>query len=68
VSSRSGSEPLDLERLVTTPADVLAQRGARAARPLTTPEYLRALARLPQPSAQELRGRRGPRGEEPFRL
>jgi hypothetical protein len=66
--SGAGSEPLDLDRIVTTPEDVLALRRAREARPLSTPELLRALARLPPPSHEALRSRKGPSGPEPFRL
>jgi len=63
------SEPLDLERGVpTTPEDVAALRRARRLPTLSTEDYLRFLARLPLPSPEALRSRRGPRGEEPFKL
>lgn len=68
--SNDRSEPLDLERgLPTTPADVAALRGLRQhAAPVATRDLLRFLAGLRPPTWQELRLRRGPRGEEPFRL
>jgi len=69
--SRSGarSEPLDLERgLPTSPEDVAALRWLRETTWLTTEAYLQAMARLPSPSPQALRQRRGPSGDEPFRL
>ena len=67
----TGSSPcyLDLERGVpTTPADVEALRRIRAARWLSTEEYLRALARLPAPDDEAVRSRKRARGAEPFRL
>ena len=69
MSSSDRSEPLDLEKgLPTTPDDVAALRRIRRSGPiLTSEQYFRLLAALPQPSAEDLRRRRGPRGE-PFRL
>ena len=69
MSSSGRSEPLDLEKgLPTTPEDVAALRRLRRSGPILTPEeYFRFLAALPQPSADDLRRRRGPWGE-PFRL
>lgn len=58
-------QPLDLERdLPTTRQDVEALR--RLAHP-PVKDYLAWLARLPQPSAEELARRPGPRGK-PFEL
>lgn len=58
-------QPLDLERdLPTTRRDVDALR--RLAHP-PVEDVLACLARLPQPSAEELARRRGPRGQ-PFEL
>jgi hypothetical protein len=66
MKSSAGSEPLDLDRLLTTREDVSALQAARAL-PMRTEDYLRALARLtPPPDA--LRRRKGPSGTEPFRL
>ena len=67
MKSAGGSEPLDLGRLVTTPADVAALRRARLSRTPTTAELLRALEQL-LPSRDALRRRKGPAGSEPFRL
>lgn len=67
--SNERSELLDLEKgLPTTPADVLALRRLRQPRPVSTGDYLRFLALLGPPRPEDLRGRRGPRGPEPFRL
>lgn len=52
----------------TTAEDVAALRKARAARRLTTEQYLKALARLPAPPLELLRARKRARGGEPFRL
>jgi hypothetical protein len=61
-------EPLDLDRgLPTTPEDVEVLRRLREGGPMPFEEYLRALSLLKPPSWEELRARRGPRGE-PFRL
>lgn len=58
-------QPLDLERdLPTSRRDVEALR--RLAHPKVD-DYLAWLARLPQPSPEELARRRGPRGQ-PFDL
>ncbi len=66
MKSSADSEPLDLDRLPTTSADVTALRAVRA-RPMRTEDYLLALARL-APPPEALRGRKGPSGTEPFRL
>ena len=66
MKSVAGSEPLDLDGLVTTSEDVIALRAVRAL-PMRTEDYLRALARL-TPPLEELRRRKGPSGTEPFRL
>jgi hypothetical protein len=67
-SSRSRSE-LDLAQGVpTTPEDVEALRNVRAARKLTTEQYIRALESLPAPPLEVLRARKRARGGEPFRL
>jgi hypothetical protein len=48
-SSSRDSDLLDLERgIPTTPADVLALRRVKHSRRLSTEDYLRALARLPE--------------------
>ena len=67
--SRDRFEALDLEKgLPTTKEDVAALRRIRQSGPvLSAEEYFRFLSALPQPSADDLRQRRGPRGE-PFRL
>jgi hypothetical protein len=67
MKSTGGSEPLDWDRVATTPADVLALRHLRQARPLGTAELFRALAQF-APPREMLRERRGPRGPAPFRL
>jgi hypothetical protein len=62
-------EPLDLEEGVpTTPEDVAALRRARQRNVLSTEDFLRFLDQLPRPSRAALRSRRGPRGDEPFKL
>lgn len=67
--SDARSEPLDLERgLPTTAEDVTALKRLRSRPPITTPAFLRLLATLRPPTWQELRARRGPRGQELFRL
>ena len=67
--SNDGSEPLDLDRtLVVTEEDVATLRRLRAGPPCSTEEWLRILARLKGPSREALRSRKGPSGEEPFRL
>jgi hypothetical protein len=67
--SPNRSEPLDLDKGLPADAkDVAALRRLRESRPsLTSEQYFRFLAALPQPSAEDLRRRRGPRGE-PFAL
>ncbi len=69
MSSSGRSEPLDLDKgLPTTPEDVAALRRLRERTPaLSAEDYFRFLAALPQPSPEDLRRRRGPRGQ-PFRL
>ncbi|MFN8096046.1 MAG: hypothetical protein U0599_28165 [Vicinamibacteria bacterium] len=66
MKSGAGSEPLDFARIVTTPADVLALRRARAAA-VPTDVFLKLLSSL-EPTPEALRRRRGPSGSEPFRL
>jgi len=69
MKSSSSSPPLDLEHgIVTTDRDVEAARAAARHRPLSLDEYLEFLRSLPEPSAEELRRRPGPRGDEPFTL
>jgi hypothetical protein len=69
VTSKGPSERLNLERdLPTTPADIAAQRRLRAGRSLTFEKYLRFLASFEPPSHEELRRKRGPRGERAFEL
>jgi hypothetical protein len=59
---------LDLARgLPTTAQDVAVLRRLKAETRPDTAAYLRALARLPQPTTDALRARGGPRGE-PFVL
>lgn len=67
MKSDAGSEPLDLDRLVTRPEEVRALREARERSAISTLDLLRALARL-VPSHAVLRARKGPSGSEPFRL
>lgn len=67
-SSSSPSE-LNLARGVpTAPEDVAALRKIRAARRLSTEQYLKALAGLQAPPLEVRRVRRRARGGEPFRL
>jgi hypothetical protein len=47
---------------------VAALRHVRAARQLTTEQYLEALASLRSPALEVLRARKRARGGEPFRL
>jgi hypothetical protein len=64
----SSSDPLDLERgLPVTAEDVEAQRRLQAPPFESVAEYLAFLASLPEPTYEELKARRGPRGE-PFVL
>ncbi len=68
---RSESEPelLDLERnLPTTPEDNLAQRLYRDFPPMDLVSYLRFLASFDPPTLEQLRSRKGPRGDAPFVL
>jgi hypothetical protein len=68
MASSGDCEPLDLERLPTTPEDIAVLRRLRRARAWSTEELLRAIEQLPAPSLAALRARKGPRGPEPFRL
>ena len=67
--SSGDSDLLDLERgIPTTPADVLALRRVKHSRRLSTEDYLRALARLPERPPGTRRSRKRVYGGEPFRL
>jgi len=69
MTSSSRRSELDLARGVpTTPEDVAALRNVRAARRLTTVQYLKALETLQAPPLEVLRARKRARGGEPFRL
>jgi len=60
---------LNLARGVpTTAQDVAALRNVRAARRLTTEQYLTSLTSLQAPPLEVLRARKRARGGEPFRL
>jgi len=62
-------KPLDLDSdLPTTKDDVEALRRLRQTPRLTFEEYLRFLAQFEQPPTEDLRKRRGPRGDRPFEL
>jgi hypothetical protein len=65
MASRSGAEVDDLH-FAATPAEVEALRRARVQAPLSSEEYERFLAQFVV-TVEELRRKRGPRGE-PFRL
>jgi hypothetical protein len=68
MSSSDPDDRLDLERgLPVTPADVMAQRRLRTPSAMTPEEYMAFLDSLPEPTYEQLRNRRGPRGE-PFEL
>jgi len=67
-SSRPRSELSLAQGIPTTVEDVAALRKVRAARTLTTEQYLRALASLPAPPLEVLRARKRARGGEPFTL
>jgi hypothetical protein len=68
-TSKELYEALNLDRdLPTTAADVAAQRRLRVGRSLTFEEYLEFLANFEPPPSDELRGKRGPRGERAFEL
>jgi hypothetical protein len=67
-SSEDSPDFIDLERgLPVTPEDVEALRRLRAGVPMTFSEYLAWLSSQPSPSFEQLKARRGPRGE-PFVL
>ena len=69
MTSSSRRSELDLAKGVpTTPEDVAALRRVRAARRLTTEQYLKALAGLTAPPLEVLRARKRARGSEPFSL
>jgi len=69
MTSSSSRSELNLTRGVpTTAEDVAALRRVRAARRLTTEQYLNALATLQAPPLEVLRARKRARGGEPFRL
>lgn len=60
---------LDLDRdLPTTPEDIAALRRLKSIPALDFDQYLLFLSSLLAPSNEELRARRGPRGDEPFVL
>jgi len=67
MKSAAGSEPLDLERIETTPEDVRALRRVREERPMRTDALMKVLSAL-EPAREALRRRKGPAGAEPFRL
>jgi hypothetical protein len=52
----------------TTAEDVAALRNVRAARRLSTEQYLKALVSLQAPPLEVQRARKRARGGEPFRL
>jgi hypothetical protein len=67
--SSKDSDLLDLERgIVTTPADGLALRRARASRRLSAEDYMRSLARLARVAPDARRSGKRTYGGEPFRL
>ncbi len=67
--SNARSERLDLARdLPTTAEDVEALRRIGAIRLPNLEAYLRFLGQLPPCGHDRLRGRRGPRAEQPFTL
>ena len=69
MTSSSKRSELDLAQGVpTTDEDVAALRQVRAARQLSTENYLRTLASLESPPLEVLRARKRARGGEPFRL
>jgi hypothetical protein len=69
MTSSSRHSELNLAQGVpTTPEDVAALRNVRAARRLSTEQYLRALVSLQAPPVEVLRARKRARGGEPFRL
>jgi hypothetical protein len=69
MTSSSRHSELNLAQgIPTTPEDVAALRNVRAARRLTTEQYLTALASLQAPPLEVLRARKRARGGEPLRL
>lgn len=67
MKSNARSERLDLARdLPTTAEDVEALRRAKTVRPIDFESYVRFLEQLPPLTADELRAKRGPRGDRPF--
>lgn len=67
MSSKDSADPLDLARgLPVSTADVHALRVVSPA--MSGQEYLAWLAKLPQPSSNELRRRKGPALGPPFQL
>lgn len=69
MNSSETSERLNLGRdLPTTEEDVVAQRRLRTGPPVTLEEYFRFLASFEPLSYEQLRARRGPRGDTPFEL
>jgi hypothetical protein len=67
-SSTPRSELNLTQGVPTTAEDVAALRRVRAARRLTTEQYMRALASLQAPPLEVLRARKHARGGEPFKL
>jgi hypothetical protein len=69
MTSSSSRSDLDLARdIPTTAADIEALSKVRAARSLSTDQYLRALTRLEAPPLEVLRTRKRARDGEPFSL
>jgi hypothetical protein len=69
MTSSSRHSELNLAQgIPTTPEDVAALRNVRAARRLTTEQYLTALASLQAPPLEVLRARKRAHGGEPLRL
>ena len=67
MTSNERCELLDLLRdLPTTPEDVAAQRRLKSRQPLSSEKYLQFLRSFESPSYEELRSRRGARGDIPF--
>lgn len=69
MSSAEHPDWLDLERdLPTTAEDVAALRRLRRHAPMDLDAYFRFLRSFPAATVEELAGRKGPRGLEPFAL
>jgi len=69
MSSNEGLDALDLDRdLPTTPRDVEALRACRYVPRLDFEAYLELLESMGPPPDDELRRRKGPRGEEVFEV